>query len=56
MPTPIWVEKEVLTEIEIEELRKNGIDLTVFTMDTRAEPAVETVQMHHPNDVIWVEH
>lgn len=54
-PSPVWVERDVLTEKEIEELRANGVNITNFTGEASNEPDTTIVEMHHPNELIWVE-
>jgi hypothetical protein len=57
----IWLNCGVLSKEEIEQLRANGHDVTVFTRpidlaDREAIlDAVATVDEHHPNETIWSE-
>ena len=54
-PSPLWVDRGVLTEQKIRELRSAGLDVTPFTGEPGGEPDVEIIRLHHPNDVVWVE-
>ena len=54
----VWVSGGVLSDLEVAELRRPGIDLTVFShpLDVnKLGPDVATVREHHPKDVVWVE-
>jgi hypothetical protein len=51
-----WVNAGVLSEAEVAEFREAGWRLTTWTnrlTDLTAE--IDTVQLHHPNQVVWVE-
>ena len=60
-PSPLWVNKDVLSESELADLRATGINVTHFTHHvapkdrSSVEGAVDTIATHHPNDTIWVE-
>jgi hypothetical protein len=57
----IWLAADVLSESELELLRANGTDATVFnyTIDPQdyetISCALETIKEHHPNQCVWVE-
>ena len=54
----IWVGADVLSAAEAEEVRRAGIDLTVFShpLDRECLDAdIVTVVEHHPGQVLWVE-
>ncbi len=55
VPSPIWVDRDVLTSDEIIRLREEGLNVTNFTPEPASEPDVSVIRMHHPNEVIWVE-
>ena len=54
-PSPVWVDRDVLTEQELHELRALGLDVTNLTVDPVGDPDIETIQLHHPDDIIWVQ-
>jgi hypothetical protein len=54
----IWVGADVLSAMEVADLRGSGFNLTVFAH--RLDPAhldgdIGTVVEHHPGQVLWVE-
>jgi hypothetical protein len=54
----LWVSAEVLSSAEVAELRRMGVNLTVFshTLDPEnLESDIGTVVEHHPGQVLWVE-
>ncbi len=54
----IWVGAGVLSAAEVAELRRSGINLTVFShpLDPeRLDSDIGTVVEHHPGEVLWVE-
>lgn len=59
--SPVWVNAGVLTDTEIADLRKTGINLTNFSYyidPTKIHDiggAISTIQEHHPGERIWVE-
>ncbi|MEO6022716.1 MAG: hypothetical protein ABIP64_06310 [Burkholderiales bacterium] len=61
VPSPIWVNLNVLTRAEIEELRQSGVEVTSFTqlidptVSEFIEDALDSIREHHPNEIIWVE-
>lgn len=61
-PFAIWVNDGVLFDGELVELRAQGISVTNFTIAIDlSDPldvagAIDTIQQHHPNQSIWVEH
>jgi hypothetical protein len=61
VPSPVWVNKDVLSLDEIEALRKDRIDVTNFVRyidpfnEFAIADAMSTVQDHHPGQRVWVE-
>ncbi len=61
-PFAFWVNDGVLSVSELAELRAAGFSVTNFTTvidpncSTEVASAVVTIQQHHPNQSIWVEH
>ena len=59
--SPMWLNSEVLSNSEIEGLRKDGYLLTNFKNwidpnDQNAiSTAIDTIKQHHPSEVVWVE-
>lgn len=62
LPTsPLWVSGGVLSEQELSDLRSRGHDITDF--QSRIDPeepdeimeSVDTIRLHHPGEVVWVE-
>ena len=54
----VWVNAGVLSDAEVGELRRAGMELTVFAnpLDvSELAPDVATVVEHHPGEVVWVE-
>lgn len=61
VPSPIWINTEILSDAEMGSIRASGCCLTNFlfridpsSLDEIAD-AVDTVRQHHPGDSIWVE-
>jgi hypothetical protein len=58
----LWAGKDVFTPREQEQLRANGLSLTVFDYSLRGakpevfEAALATVEEHHPDHTIWAQH
>jgi phosphoribosylformimino-5-aminoimidazole carboxamide ribonucleotide (ProFAR) isomerase len=58
---PVWIGGGVLSETEIETLRKNDVDLTDFNYSIEAdskediECALQTISEHHPGERVWLE-
>jgi len=56
----IWLAADVLSESELDLLRKGGTDATNFnyTIDPKdyetISCALETIKEHHPNQCVWV--
>ena len=58
---PWWVSGGVLSEQELSDLRSRGYDITDF--NDRIDPedpdeimeSVDTIRLHHPGQVVWVE-
>ncbi|HYD59501.1 MAG TPA: hypothetical protein VEC35_04065 [Noviherbaspirillum sp.] len=61
VPSPVWVNKDLLSLDEIEALRKDRVEVTNFVrhIDPFNESAVmdatSTVRNHHPGQHVWVE-
>ena len=55
VPSPLWVDCDVLTDRELFCLREAGSDVTNFTIEPTHEADVSTIQLHHPDEIIWVE-
>jgi hypothetical protein len=57
----LWVNKDVLSDIELKEVRTAGLPVTDFTrmidiLDGIAlDEAVDTIKQHHPNECVWLE-
>lgn len=55
----LWVGADVLSAIEVQRLRADGIDITVFSRPVHTkdeiEDAISTLFEHHPNEPVWVE-
>lgn len=62
VPSPLWVNKDILSSAELSALRSSGIALTDFVYpinpsDTQeVSDAAYTVKEHHPNQTVWVEY
>jgi hypothetical protein len=62
VPSPLWVNKGVLSEIETRTHRESGVELTNFTYDVlpndidSVNTAVHTMIEHHPDHSVWIEH
>lgn len=60
-PSPLWVNGEILTRLELSQLRAQGIDVSEFTarLDTGVQSAIldaiDIVRQHHTGQTIWVE-
>jgi hypothetical protein len=61
-PSPMWINRDVLSKSELDALRQNGVQVTNFThlIDPASAQAVEDaldiVREHHPDELIWAEH
>ena len=59
-PRPgLWVGADVLSAIEVQRLRDDGIEIAVFSRPVRTEDDIEdvisTLSEHHPDEPVWVE-
>jgi hypothetical protein len=60
--SPLWVNGGVLAAEELTQLRGRGFDVTDFhhSINPRdigaVEEAVDTIRLHHPGQVVWVEY
>ena len=56
-----WVSGKVLSKPEIEEHRKNNVNLTVFNDEIEAgnadqiQDSLHDIAQHHPGETIWME-
>ena len=61
VPSPLWVNKDVLSESELSSLRSSGVALTDFIYpitpsdSQEVSEAAYTVKEHHPDESVWVE-
>lgn len=61
-PSPLWVNKGVLSASELLVLREDGVEVTDFTrfIDPQkmneVQEAIFTVQDHHVGERVWVEY
>jgi len=61
-PTPLWVNPSVFSKEELRQFREAGRLITTFTQPvdpddpTALAEAVDTIRLHHPREVIWVEY
>ncbi len=52
----LWVNAGVLSEAEVAELREAGWNLSKWTNPlTDLTTEIGTVQLHHPDQVVWAE-
>lgn len=55
----LWVGADVLSAIEVQRLRDDGIEIAVFSRPLRTEDEIEdamaTLSEHHPGEPVWVE-
>lgn len=62
VPSPLWVNKGVLSDTELGSLRSSGSAITDFIFPITPSDAQEvseaayTVKEHHPNESVWVEY
>ena len=62
IPSPMWVDAGVLSDVEILSIRADGVDLTTFSPrigrveKSEFEDALETVYQHPPGHSIWYEY
>jgi hypothetical protein len=62
VPSPVWVNKGVLSPEELAAIRAEGTAITDFTRfitpssASAIEDAVATMREHHPSECIWVEY
>jgi hypothetical protein len=60
-PSPAWLNHDVLSEGEVGDLRRAGMDITVFssTRDPQDHLTIlddlSTIQEHYPGKHVWVE-
>jgi hypothetical protein len=60
-PSPCWVNGDVFSEQELEELRQKGEDISRFSYViskedfASLEAVLNTIRDHHPQETIWVE-
>ena len=52
----VWVNAGILSEAEVAQLREAGWNLTTWTNRfTDLMTEIGTVQLHHPDQVVWAE-
>jgi hypothetical protein len=52
----LWVNAGVVSEAEVAHLRESGWVLTEWTIRlTDLTPEIDTVHLHHPNQIVWAE-
>jgi hypothetical protein len=57
----LWVNKDVLSDSELKEVRAAGLSVTDFTRmidildGVAVDEAVDTIKQHHPNECVWLE-
>jgi len=57
----LWVNKDVLSDSELVEVRAAGLSVTNFTRpidiadEAAVDEAVDTIKQHHSNECIWLE-
>lgn len=57
----VWLNDGVLNQDELKNLRKINSDVTNFTHvidknnKKQINEEVETIKLHHPKDIIWIE-
>ncbi len=62
VPSPLWVNKDVLSHAELSSLRSSGIEVTDFVHPIapsdiqEVSEAAYTVKEHHPDQSVWVEY
>lgn len=54
-PSPLWVDRDVLSDNEIVEMRKSDLDITQFTGEPKEVPDIDAIRLHHPTEVVWVQ-
>ena len=58
-PACLWIGCDVLSDGEVQKLRLEGTDISVFIHPVRTkeeiEDAVPTLREHHPDEPVWVE-
>jgi phosphatidate phosphatase APP1 len=62
LPSPLWINKDILSEAEFAELRDSGVEITSFARHIHPDEqialdgAVGIVQGQHAGSAVWVEH
>jgi hypothetical protein len=61
VPSPLWLNHNVLSSDEISGLQSSGIKITPFSVDVsisseRYEAALDTIWQHHPDERLWSEY
>jgi hypothetical protein len=54
----LWVNKDVLSESDLMEVRGAGLSVTTFTRmieGLSVDEAVDTIKQHHRNECVWLE-
>lgn len=55
-PSPLWVDRDILSDSEIAEMRSNDLNVTQFTVEPSEVPDTDIIRLHHPNEVVWVQY
>jgi hypothetical protein len=57
----LWVNKDVLSDAELVEVREADLLVTGFTRtidildNVAVDEAIDTIKQHHPNECVWLE-
>jgi hypothetical protein len=60
-PSPLWLNAGILSSHELAALRTQGLDVSSFSRPVPLQgqgldDAIGTIEEHHPDSSIWVEH
>lgn len=59
LSSSLWIGFDVLSDVEVRQLRAAGVEASVFTHPLRTRSEVEdatpTLSEHHPDQPVWVE-
>ena len=55
VPSPLWIDRDVLNDEEIARLRDAGLSVTNFFDAPSAEGECDMIRRHHEDEVLWVE-
>ena len=57
----LWIASDCLLDADVAAARSRGVRITTFSAlpagvgDQPLESALETIELHHPSELIWVE-